>query len=44
MNILGEEEKAHLIMKLRGQGLRSSEVLTAIEKIPRDFFHWRRVH
>ena len=38
MNILGEEEKAHLIMKLRGQGLRSSEVLTAIEKIPRDFF------
>ena len=25
-------------MKLRGQGLRSSEVLTAIEKIPRDFF------
>ena len=38
MNILGEEEKAHLIMKLRGQGLRSSEVLTAIEKIPWDFF------
>ena len=38
MNILGEEEKAHLIMKLRGQGLRSSEVLTAIEKIPRDLF------
>ena len=38
MNILGEEEKAHLIMKLRGQGLRSSEVLKAIEKIPRDFF------
>ena len=34
----GEEQKAHLIMKLRGQGLRSSKVLSAIEKIPRDIF------
>ena len=34
----GEEQIAHLIMKLRGQGLRSSKVLSAIEKIPRDIF------
>ena len=34
----GEEQKAHLIMKLRGQGLRSSKVLSAIENIPRDIF------
>ena len=34
----GEEQKAHLIMKLRGQGLRSSKVLSAIENVPRDIF------
>ena len=38
MNKTGEEQKAHLIMKLRGQGIRSSNVLKAIEKIPREFF------
>ena len=34
----GEEQKAHLIMKLRGLGIRSSKVLSAIENIPRDIF------
>ena len=34
----GEEQKAHLIMKLRGLGIRSSKVLSAIESIPRDIF------
>ena len=38
MKDIGEEHKAHLIMKLRGQGIRSSEVLSAIESIPRDIF------
>ena len=38
MNNFGEEQKAHLIMKLRGQGIRSSQILSAIEKIPRDIF------
>ena len=34
----GEEHKAHLIMKLRGQGIRSASVLSAIESVPRDIF------
>ncbi len=34
----GEEQRAHLIMKLRGQGIRSASVLSAIESIPRDIF------
>ena len=34
----GEEQRAHLIMKLRGQGIRSSSVLSAIESVPRDIF------
>ena len=38
MNSSGEEQKAHLIMKLRGQGIRSSKILSAIETIPRDIF------
>ena len=38
MNNSGEEQKAHLIMKLRGQGIRSSKILSAIETIPRDIF------
>ena len=34
----GEEQRAHLIMKLRGQGIRSASVLSAIESVPRDIF------
>ena len=34
----GEEQRAHLIMKLRGQGIRSANVLSAIESVPRDIF------
>ena len=34
----GEEHRAHLIMKLRGQGIRSASVLSAIESVPRDIF------
>ena len=33
MNNSGEEQKAHLIMKLRGQGIRSSKILSAIETL-----------
>mgnify|MGYP001191230276 CR=1 FL=1 len=44
MNTSGEEEKAHLIMKLRGQGIRSNNVLSAIENIPRDFFVEKALH
>lgn len=36
MNYL--QEKAKLIMALRGQGIMSSEVLSAMEKIPREDF------
>ncbi len=31
-------EKAQLIMRLRAQSIRNSEVLSALEKIPRDLF------
>ena len=34
----GEEQRAHLIMKLRGQGIRSASVLSAIESVPRHIF------
>tara|TARA_B100001175_G_C19317886_1_gene546267 strand:+ start:115 stop:744 length:630 start_codon:yes stop_codon:yes gene_type:complete len=38
MSKSGEEEKAHLIMKLRGSGISSASVLKAIENIPRELF------